>query len=250
MPNKKNVDISLLVLCLIVPSLFLGTVFTVKVAVADDDDDDDGISKKDLGVTNIKNLGDKIEGIELLTRGSVTFGNIITCPALLTCTGTDKDDIIYAGAMEQVFALDGKDIVYGGLSNQIYGGDDEDLLIAGAGKGYVDGGPDDDVLIAGLGNALLTGGSGNDKLFAGPATSVMYGGTGANHFDCPLSALGLARSVVMDYNPSNGDTLSGQCKIVNTIGDSNSNAGPQVLPDTGDSPESSQTVPGTPIPLG
>jgi Ca2+-binding RTX toxin-like protein len=147
--------------------------------------------------------------------------------------------------MEQVFALDGKDIVYGGLSNQIYGGDDEDLLIAGAGKGYLDGGPDDDVLIAGLGNVLLTGGSGNDKLFAGPATSVLYGGKGANHFDCPLSALGLARSVVMDYNPSNGDTLSGQCKIVNTIGNGNSNSGPQVLPDTGDSPEQSPSVLGS-----
>jgi hypothetical protein len=37
----------------------------------------------------------------------------------------------------------------------------------------------------------------------------MYGGQGANHFDCSVSALGLAKSAVMDYNPYNGDTISG-----------------------------------------
>ena len=42
--------------------------------------------------------------------------------------------------------------------------------------------------------------------------------SGANHFDCPISLLGLARAVVLDYNPDNGDTIAGQCKIVNTVG--------------------------------
>jgi Ca2+-binding RTX toxin-like protein len=76
----------------------------------------------------------------------------------------------------------------------------------------------------------LAGGNGNDKLFNGAGTAVMYGGKGANHFDCSLSALGLARSVVMDYNPSNGDTISGPCKIVNTIGNNGDSS--VTLPDT------------------
>ena len=71
----------------------------------------------------------------------------------------------------------------------------------------------------------------------------MYGGKGANHFDCSLSALGLARSVVMDYNPSNGDTISGPCKIVNNLSDGSSerikNIPQDTLPDTGETSSSS-----------
>jgi hypothetical protein len=211
--------------------------------------------------TNLDKLGDKINGLEIPDKilGPSKVGNVITCPALIPCIGTNHDDIIYSGIREQVFAKDGNDIVYGGgLSDQVYGGNDDDLLIAGPGKTLLDGGPDDDVLLAGLGNALLVGGSGNDKLFGGTGTAVMYGGKGANHFECPLSALGLARSIVMDYNPTDGDTMSGFCKIVNTQGNDNSNTIDGIptvtLPDsgeTGSSTDSSSTsspiIPGTTI---
>ena len=63
-----------------------------------------------------------------------------------------------------------------------------------------------------------------------------------NHFDCSLSALGLARSVVMDYNPSNGDTISGPCKIVNTIG--NNGDSTITLPDTEET-TSTEVIPGS-----
>jgi hypothetical protein len=43
----------------------------------------------------------------------------------------------------------------------------------------------------------------------------MEGGTGSNSFDCGLA---LVKSIVLDYNPDNGDTIAGQCKIVNNIG--------------------------------
>jgi hypothetical protein len=213
--------------------------------------------------TDLDKLGDKIGGLETDTNkdlGQSKVGNVITCVALLPCIGTNHDDIIYAGIREQVFAKDGNDIVYGGgLSDQVYGGDDDDLLIAGPGKTLVDGGPDDDVLLGGLGNALLVGGSGNDKLFGGAGTAVMYGGKGANHFECPLSALGLARSIVMDYNPSDGDTISGFCKIVNTQGNGNSDTIDGIptvtLPDSGEtggstdssSSGTSPVIPGTTI---
>jgi hypothetical protein len=222
------------------------SVSTIKLAQSSDRD----LPDLDDEATDLDKLGDKIGGLETEERdralGQSKVGNVITCAALLPCIGTNHDDIIYAGIREQVFAKDGNDIVYGGgLSDQVYGGDDDDLLIAGPGKTLLDGGRDDDVLLAGLGNALLAGGSGNDKLFGGTGTAVMYGGKGANHFDCQLSALGLARSIVMDYNPTDGDTISGMCKIVNTQGNGNSDSVdgiPQVtLPDTGETDSSSST---------
>lgn len=208
------------------------------------------------GITKLNKLGNKIGGLET-SSGMVFFGNVETCAALITCVGTNHDDIIYAGAGNRVFALRGNDLVYGGLGNQIYGQQGNDLLIAGPGKSLLDGGPNDDVLLGGLGNDLLVGGTGNDKLFAGPGNTVMFGGPGANHFDCPLSVLGLARGVVMDYNPANGDTISGSCKIVNTIGNSNTGGMPQMsLPNTEDSSSSGsdssssgilgQVIPGLP----
>jgi hypothetical protein len=233
------------------------TITTNFLRVSDNDDD---LPDK---ATNLDKLGDKINGLEIPDKilGPSKVGNVITCPALIPCIGTNHDDIIYSGIREQVFAKDGNDIVYGGgLSDQVYGGNDDDLLIAGPGKTLLDGGPDDDVLLAGLGNALLVGGSGNDKLFGGTGTAVMYGGKGANHFECPLSALGLARSIVMDYNPTDGDTMSGFCKIVNTQGNDNSNTIDGIptvtLPDSGEtgsstdsssSSSSSPIIPGTTI---
>jgi Ca2+-binding RTX toxin-like protein len=197
-----------------------------------------------LDISNLNKLGSKIEGLDL-PPGCIFNGNVITCAALVPCVGTNDDDIMFCGIRSRAFALDGDDLVYGGgLGDQVYGGKGDDLLIAGAGKSLLDGGPNDDVLMGGLGNNLLAGGNGNDKLFNGAGTSVMYGGKGANHFDCSLSALGLARSVVMDYNPSNGDTLSGPCKIVNTIGNSGDSS--ITLPDTGET-SSTEVIPGTTI---
>lgn len=193
----------------------------------------DSLSFSDLGVTELDSkLGSKIKGLET-PSGTVSFGSVITCGVRVTCIGTNNDDIIYPGAKAQVFALNGDDVVYVGLDDQAYGGRNDDLLIAPTGgRNLLDGGPNEDVLIAGLGNDLLIGGKGNDKLFAGGGSTVMYGGPGANHFECVLSAIGLAKSVVMDYNPANGDTISGPCKIVNTIGNGNTDIPQITLPDT------------------
>ena len=45
----------------------------------------------------------------------------------------------------------------------------------------------------------------------------------------------------MEYNPSNGDTISGPCKLVNTIGGTNSDSGLPLagLPDTGETNDES-----------
>ena len=87
------------------------------------------------------------------------------------------------------------------------------MVTSGIGSNFLDGGSGNDILIAGPGNNLLVGGDGNDMLMGGAGTTIMYGGAGMNTFDC-----GIGKGIVLDYNPENGDTLAGQCKIINNIG--------------------------------
>jgi Ca2+-binding RTX toxin-like protein len=178
------------------------------------------------GMTKLGNLGDRIEGLDF--NSGVFFGNVETCSDAATCIGTNNDDIIYGGVREQVFGLKGEDMIFGSLDSQLYGQQGDDLIFVAAGHNLADGGNGDDTMLGGVGNDLLTGGKGNDKLFAGTGDTVLDGGPGANHFDCPLSLLGLARAVVLDYNPDNGDTIAGQCKIVNTVGSGSSANVPQI----------------------
>jgi Ca2+-binding RTX toxin-like protein len=123
----------------------------------------------------------------------------------------------------------------------LYGSKGNDIILSGAGNSLADGGPGDDVLTGGIGHSLLIGGPGNDKLFAGPGDTVMEGGSGANHFDCPVSIAGLGRSIVLDYNPSNGDTISGQCTLVGRsgVGGGEGAGAAATLPDSGETPSSS-----------
>ena len=91
------------------------------------------------------------------------------------------------------------------------------MVTTGGGSNLADGGPGDDVLLGSGGNDLLIGGSGDDKIFAGPGNSVMDGGPGADHFDCGSVTTTIGpKAAVLDYNPSQGDTISGNCKVVNT----------------------------------
>jgi Ca2+-binding RTX toxin-like protein len=131
--------------------------------------------------------------------------------------GTEKDEIIYTlGGVDRVFAEQGNDIIYGGLgSDRLYGEQGDDIVIAGAGENLLDGGSGSDVLSGGAGSNLLVGGDNDDELIAGLGTTVMYGGTGTNSFDCGLIP---GKTIVLDYNPNKGDTIAGQCKIVNNIG--------------------------------
>ena len=144
------------------------------------------------GMTKLGNLGDRIEGLDF--NSGVFFGNVETCSDATTCIGTNNDDIIYGGVREQVFGLKGEDMIFGSLDSQLYGQQGDDLIFVAPGHNLADGGNGDDTMLGGVGNDLLTGGKGNDKLFAGTGDTVLDGGPGANHFDCPLSLLGLARA--------------------------------------------------------
>ena len=58
---------------------------------------------------------------------------------------------------------------------------------------------------------------------------------------------------MMDYNPTDGDTISGMCKIVNTQGNGNTDSVdgiPQVtLPDTGETDSSTSETGSTSSPI-
>ena len=181
------------------------------------------ISKKEL-----KQLGNKID--DLSASSGIKIGNVITCADFSICIGTNNKDIIYAGATGQVYGLDKNDIIFGDTKNQIYGGTGDDLITLGSGSNLADGGNGNDVLLGATGNDLLIGDDGNDKLFAGPGNTIMDGGPGADHFDCgpPTTSVG-PKAVVLDYNPSQGDTIAGNCKIVNTQSSSGTSSQPQVI---------------------
>jgi Ca2+-binding RTX toxin-like protein len=163
--------------------------------------------------TNTKCISNSPSGAKphITKHGNVIVGS--DCD--ITIKGDNQGDIIFTGnGNDVVFGGTGNDIIYAGSgTDQIYGGGGKDLLVAGSGTDLLDGGPGDDILIGGTGNDLLIGGSGNNKLFAGTGTTVMNGGPGANHFDCGTTTTG--KAVVMDYNPTHGDTISGNCKLVN-----------------------------------
>jgi hypothetical protein len=77
----------------------------------------------------------------------------------------------------------------------------------------------------------------------------MYGGPNADKFDCGSTIASSSAAIVMDYNPNEGDTITGKCKLVNTVGNAqnannnnnnnnnNSNIPNINLPDTGDTTE-------------
>jgi hemolysin type calcium-binding protein len=207
----------------------------------------DVVSASGPGSTIVNNLGNRIQGLDLPPE-STRSGNVITCRPVIPCIGTNNTDIIMAGISEQVFGLKGNDMIFGAADDQLYGDGGNDIILSGAGNNLADGGSGDDVLTGGIGHSLLIGGPGNDKLFAGPGDTVMDGGSGANHFDCPASIAGLARSIVLDYNPANGDTISGQCTLVNNVGPSGGGGGgatPKItLPDTGETSSSSDNSSG------
>ena len=129
--------------------------------------------------------------------------------------GDGDNEIIYSlSGIDQVYAKDGNDIIYGGSGDdRLYGGKGDDIVISGIGNNLLDGGPGNDILITGPGNNLLVGGNGNDVLMAGAGATIMSGGAGMNTFDC-----GIGKGIILDYNPSNGDTVAGQCKIINNVG--------------------------------
>ena len=149
------------------------------------------------------------------------------CPPIV---GTQQDDIIIATSVTDasVYGLGGNDFIQCGPGAcKAFAGPGDNVLVAGlldtdTSKLY--GGSGNNIFIGGTGNALMVGGTGNDQFFAGTGHDVMIGGGGANYFDCGLNGAG----VILDFNPSHGDTKASNCKFVITV-NSNANRSPASL---------------------
>jgi Ca2+-binding RTX toxin-like protein len=142
------------------------------------------------------------------------------CPPII---GTNRDDVIDASDTidTNVYGLNGNDVIHCSQGScKAYGGNGNDMIVAGAAGGgsalsthsELYGGPGNDILVGGTGNSILVGGPGNNQLFAGTGTDYLIGGVGhgATYFDCGATGNG----IILDFNPSIGDTKSSDCKYV------------------------------------
>ena len=130
------------------------------------------------------------------------------------CVGTDHSETILLFADDdRAYGEGGDDIVMGGANDDIiFGNGGDDLLNGNFGNDKIDGGGGDDILIGADDDDILSGGDGDDTLFGEIGNDILKGGPGADEFIC-----GALIDTVLDYTPSEGDTLSNDCEIVNTI---------------------------------
>jgi Ca2+-binding RTX toxin-like protein len=130
------------------------------------------------------------------------------------CVGTDNSETILLFANDdRAYAEGGDDIVMGGLNDDIiFGNGGEDLLNGNFGNDKIDGGGRNDILIGADDDDILSGEDGDDTLFGEIGNDILKGGPGADKFIC-----GPLIDTVLDYTPSQGDTLSNDCEIVNNI---------------------------------
>jgi Ca2+-binding RTX toxin-like protein len=161
---------------------------------------------------------------------SAVFAELANCIASRECRpimGSEGDDRITGDKDSNIFiGLGGNDIIRGGSGdniiiggpgdNQLYGGDGNNIVVAsGQGITQMYGGNKSNILIAGQGSTLLVAGKGNDKLYGGGGNNVFIGGPGADYFACGSGgATGGSKSVVVNFNASQGDDTDGNCGTV------------------------------------
>ena len=186
--------------------LFIGgQLFTPLNVWADNDDNPHQFSglSDGSGVVQEENVqGRTITGSsELESEAQTIFGT----DNADTILGTPGDDTIRAeGGDDLVMANEGND--------RVFGSSGDDLIQGNLGNDKLDGEGRNDVLIGGDFDDILSGGDGDDSLFGGPGNDVLKGGEGKNRFVCADGV-----DTVLDYEPSKGDTISGDCEIVHRI---------------------------------
>ena len=123
--------------------------------------------------------------------------------------GTSGSDIMFGKDGADVLrGKEGDDILDGGNNDDVLFGDGgNDELFGSLGDDQMYGGNEDDVLDGLFGNDYLLGGNGKDELYGGQGNDVLKGGAGPDFFDC-----GDDVDIVLDYQVSEGDTVSENCE--------------------------------------
>jgi Ca2+-binding RTX toxin-like protein len=192
---------------MILPTFLLvgGLLFTPLIAWADNRDDPHQFSElsEERGVVQEENVQGRTitESSEIQSQAAPIVGT----DNADTILGTPQEDVIEAkGGDDLVMANEGND--------RVFGSSGDDLIQGNLGNDKLDGEGRNDVLIGGDFDDILSGGDGDDSLFGGPGNDVLKGGEGKNRFVCADGV-----DTVLDYEPSKGDTISGDCEIVHRI---------------------------------
>lgn len=155
-----------------------------------------------------------IVGTRPITLGTKCNDVLIACPVIVSGSGLgsacQEGDIIRG--------FEKNDVLQGSVGNdELYGDEGNDKILGSDGSDKLYGGPDSDILQGGVGADLLIGGNGDDELYGAAGDDVSIGGKGVNFFDC-----GDGNDIIIDFDPSKGDTQSGNCEVVlNNHGDMN-----------------------------
>jgi Ca2+-binding RTX toxin-like protein len=131
--------------------------------------------------------------------------------SIITTEGTDGPDIMLGCDLEDIiYGKAGNDVLQGRLENdRLYGDSGDDNLEGGAGGDELYAGTGDDIIFGGFEDDFLVGGKGNDELYAEDGNDLLEGGDGADYFDC-----GDGLDVIVDFDPSKGDTHTNNCEDV------------------------------------
>lgn len=131
-----------------------------------------------------------------------------------TINGEGGHDLIYGNQGSDILSGDsGDDTLFGGQSeDKLLGGSGMDCLYGNLGADTLDGGDGNDSLFGGQGDDRLQGGGGDDLLFGNIGNDTLEGGLGADLFMVSEGDL------VLDFNPEEGDRLSGSLQGVEIVG--------------------------------
>lgn len=127
-----------------------------------------------------------------------------------TIQGTKKKDYIFATDPTNIIKSGaGNDEIHGGTGvDKINGGAGDDYILGNDGNDDLVGGPGADSIFGGPGNDKINGGAGDDFLVGNDGDDLLIGGAGADAFICDSG-----NDIVKDFKPTEGDTISGNCKI-------------------------------------
>ena len=182
--------------------LLIGVLMMAPLSIYAESDDDNPLQFSDLGDTSPVEE-ENVQGRTITGPSEIDIANIII--------GTDEADTILGSPTDDLIKAEGgDDLVMANEGNdRVFGSSGDDLLQGNLGNDKIDGEGRNDVLIGGDFDDILSGGDGDDTLFGGPGNDMLKGGPGKNRFVCADGV-----DTVLDYNPSKGDTISGDCEVI------------------------------------
>jgi Ca2+-binding RTX toxin-like protein len=220
MPRNIPLTTIIIILLTLVGSIVILGGFSLSIVIVSADDGSNGLfipsSVSGISSLAIGNDHEDWDGNEERQDSSAySRYNVIesacSTGSIITTEGTNGPDIMLGCDLEDImYGESGNDVLQGRLANdRLYGDRGDDNLQGGAGGDELYAGTGDDIIFGGLDDDFLVGGKGNDELYGEAGNDLLEGGDGADYFDC-----GDGLDVIVDFNPSKGDTHTNNCEDV------------------------------------